>query len=42
MILDTYDEMAEAMEQLDNDLEFNQARAMLIGRKTFIDLENKE
>ena len=42
MILDTYDEMAEAMEQLDNDLEFNQARAMLTGRKTLINLENKE
>lgn len=42
MILDAYDEMAEAMEQLDNGLEINQARAMLTGRKTLIDLENKE
>nr|XP_023894326.1 exocyst complex component EXO70B1-like [Quercus suber]POE58571.1 exocyst complex component exo70a1 [Quercus suber] len=41
-ILDTYDEMAEAMEQLGNGLEFNQARAMLTGSKTLIDLENKE
>ena len=42
MILDAYDEMAEAMEQLDNDLEYNLARAMLTGRKTVIDLVNKE
>ncbi|KAF3947545.1 hypothetical protein CMV_026337 [Castanea mollissima] len=42
MILDAYDEMAEAMEQLGNGIEFNQARAMRTGNKTLIDLENKK
>ncbi|KAL4634433.1 hypothetical protein ACB092_04G199100 [Castanea dentata] len=42
MILDAYDEMAEAMEQLGNGFEFNQARAMLTGNKTLLDLENKK
>ncbi|XP_050258235.1 exocyst complex component EXO70B1-like [Quercus robur] len=42
MILDAYDEMAEAMKLLAHDPKSNQARAMLTERETLIDLENKK
>ena len=41
MILDAYDEMAKATEQLAYGPESNQARGMLTGR-TLVDLENKK
>ncbi|KAF3973981.1 hypothetical protein CMV_002652 [Castanea mollissima] len=42
MLLDAYDAMAEAMEQLGNGIEFNETRAKRTENKTLIDLVNKK